>query len=125
MLICGTAAYKPRLGGRQGGARWINRRRDDHGTGRRQSYHQCEQASHRFGPSVVINSFFGAAYISMVFSYSMPFFLLLWRSYSYLPKYRYFNLGYWGPVLNVITICWQLIIAFFYLFPSLLSCYRR
>jgi choline transport protein len=70
-----------------------------------------------FGSTTVVNGCFGAAGVLFVPSYGMPFWLLLIRGRSVLPAKRYFNLGRWGPAVNVLAMGWQAIVAVFLCFP--------
>ncbi|KAI7763026.1 hypothetical protein LZL87_011169 [Fusarium oxysporum] len=70
-----------------------------------------------FGPNTVLNGVFGAGSVCFFISYGLPIWLLIWKGRKALPQQRYFNLGMIGVVVNVITVCWQLLSIVFLNFP--------
>ena len=70
-----------------------------------------------FGPSTILNGVFGAAAVCFFFSYGLPIWLNVLSGRRQLPSDRYFNLGKFGMVINIVTIVWQVIIVTFLCFP--------
>jgi choline transport protein len=70
-----------------------------------------------FGPSQVLSTMVGCGTICFLLSYSVPIACFLSRGRANLPAKRYFNLGRWGPALNLVSILWILLVSFFLFFP--------
>ncbi|KAA8910655.1 hypothetical protein TRICI_004089 [Trichomonascus ciferrii] len=69
--------------------------------------------------STVFNALIACALIFMQVSFAMPAAVLLYqkRSEQYLPTSRYFNLGGFGWVVNIITVLTAIIFLVFFNFP--------
>ncbi|KAL6241632.1 hypothetical protein RBB50_011413 [Rhinocladiella similis] len=70
------------------------------------------------GPSTVLTGIIGSAAICFYISYAMPIVCLLIRGRQGLPKRRYFNLGRAGPVINLVSVAWGLLVSVFLCFPT-------
>lgn len=71
-----------------------------------------------FAPSYVLNAIYGSAVICVLFSYGMPIFLLLVvHGRKNLPKRRYFSLGKFGYVVNIVALGWLILAAIVFSFP--------
>ncbi|KAI9927590.1 hypothetical protein MW887_003209 [Aspergillus wentii] len=70
--------------------------------------------------STAFNALIGTGLILQQVSFVFPAALLLFRrrSTAYLPSHRYFNLGIFGWVANMMTIAFGLMTLVFYNFPS-------
>ena len=69
------------------------------------------------GPSTILYGLTGAAAICFFISYIIPIVCFLIRGRSDLPKERYFNLGRFGPIINVIAVGWASMVSVFLCFP--------
>lgn len=70
-----------------------------------------------FGPHAILNAMYGATAITTSITFAIPITLLLMDKRRALSKSRYVNLGKAGVVLNVITLCWLLVLVTFLSFP--------
>lgn len=61
-----------------------------------------------FGPTSVLNAMYGASAITFAFSFGVPITLLLINQRKDFPESRYINLAKAGPIVNVISLCWQI-----------------
>lgn len=69
------------------------------------------------GAGIALNAILGSSILCIYTSYIIPIFLLLSKRKNLLPGKRYFNLGRFGVVCNVISVIWM-IYAFIWLsFP--------
>lgn len=59
-----------------------------------------------FGPSTVLNAIFGCSKLTNGISYFIPIFFMAMKSRKELPEGRYFNLGKYGPFINILGLCW-------------------
>lgn len=73
------------------------------------------------GSSSAFNAFIGSGLVLQHISYAFPAALLLYRkrSETWLPRERSFRLpGFSGFVVNIITICFAILVLIFYDFPT-------
>jgi len=59
-----------------------------------------------FGPSTVLNGIFGCSKLTNGISYFIPILLMARKNRKELPEGRYFNLGKYGPFINILGLCW-------------------
>jgi len=59
-----------------------------------------------FGPTTVLNGIFGCSVINMSVSYFFPILFMAMKDRKDLPEGRYFNMGRFGPFVNIATLCW-------------------
>lgn len=71
-----------------------------------------------FGPATVLTGLVGSAAICFYISYAMPILCFLVRGRENLPKTRYFNLGVFGPYINIVALSWASIMSVFLCFPT-------
>ncbi|KAK5064839.1 hypothetical protein LTR84_000673 [Exophiala bonariae] len=71
-----------------------------------------------FGPTTVLYGITGSAAICFFFSYMIPIVCLLVKGRKSLPKKRYFNLGRLGPIINIISVAWAMLVTVFLCFPT-------
>ena len=69
------------------------------------------------GPTAILNAMFGATAICTTISIGVPIAILLLNQRTSLPRSRYINLGRGGPLINILSICWLLTLAFFVSMP--------
>ncbi|CAG9988311.1 unnamed protein product [Clonostachys byssicola] len=74
----------------------------------------------QLGPSTVLNAILGFSFLSGGLGYSIPIWLVIIRGRSLLPEDRYFNLGSFGLLINILSALWLLISCIFFAFPSYL-----
>ncbi|KAH8693058.1 amino acid/polyamine transporter I [Talaromyces proteolyticus] len=70
----------------------------------------------QLGSTTAINAILGAGIICMMLSYVVPIILFL-GARNNLPDNRYFNLGRFGAIFNVIAILWTIFIIVWLFFP--------
>ncbi|PCG88543.1 Amino acid/polyamine transporter I [Penicillium occitanis (nom. inval.)] len=70
-----------------------------------------------FAPSYVLNAIYGSANICFLFSYGLPIVLLLMQQRQCLPKGRYFTLGKFGFVINILAVGWILLATVVFCIP--------
>jgi len=63
------------------------------------------------GPSTVLNAMFGAASVFFINSFCIPIALLLIRGRKTLPENRSFHLGRFGLVINVLALCFCILLT--------------
>ncbi|KAF2176150.1 putative amino acid transporter [Zopfia rhizophila CBS 207.26] len=68
------------------------------------------------GASTVLNGIYGAGGVCTALSYGLPLALIISQRHR-LPERRYFNLGGFGLAMDIVALCWQIIIAIFVCFP--------
>lgn len=74
-----------------------------------------------FGPTTVLNALFGAGICCVVISYMMPNVLLLVKGRGQaFPSERHFRLGKLGTLINVLAICWSIVVCLFLSFPTVM-----
>lgn len=59
--------------------------------------------------------------VTLQVGYVIPVIILLVRGRHILPPHSNFDLGKWGNPINIISVCWSLIIIVMYSFP-MVSC---
>lgn len=69
------------------------------------------------GPSTVLNGIFGSSAVCLSITYWVSIFLMLTRGRKNLPPKRHFNLGIFGPILNIISLIWIALIIVMVCFP--------
>lgn len=75
----------------------------------------------QLGSTTALNAFVGSLVISFFAAYSIPILALLTsRGRDTFPAQRYFNLGKFGPAINVISLLWQGFMFVWLCFPSYL-----
>ncbi|KAH7007493.1 putative amino acid transporter [Ilyonectria destructans] len=70
-----------------------------------------------FGPATVLTGLVGSAAICFCFSYAIPILCFLIRGRKGLPAKRYFNLGWYGPIINLVSVVWSALVPIFLCFP--------
>lgn len=66
----------------------------------------------------VLSAIFSVSTIALTISYAMPIALLLFQGREVLPTGGQFSLGKYGPVVNVIALCYCTVTTVFFFFPS-------
>jgi amino acid transporter len=69
------------------------------------------------GAGIALNAILGSSILCIYASYIIPIFLLLFKRKTLLPEKRYFNLGRFGAVCNVISVVWMIYAFIWLTFP--------
>ncbi|PVH71908.1 amino acid transporter [Cadophora sp. DSE1049] len=70
-----------------------------------------------FGPTTILNGVFGACSVCFFFSFGMPIWLSVLSGRKHISSTRYFNLGRFGMLINILAIAWQFLAVVFLCFP--------
>ncbi|EXJ58425.1 hypothetical protein A1O7_05850 [Cladophialophora yegresii CBS 114405] len=69
------------------------------------------------GSDLAFESIISGGGVTLQIGYVTPIIVVLIRGRSILPPRPYFDLGRWGYPINVISVCWSLVIITMYLCP--------
>lgn len=69
------------------------------------------------GNELAFQSIISGGGVSLQLGYVTPVIVVLIRGRKVLPARPYFDLGRWGYIINIISVCWSLLIITMYLSP--------
>lgn len=69
------------------------------------------------GNDLAFESIISAGGVTLQIGYSVPVLVVLIRGRKILPARPHFDLGRWGYFVNIVSVCWSLIIIVMYLCP--------
>ncbi|KEF59056.1 uncharacterized protein A1O9_03899 [Exophiala aquamarina CBS 119918] len=69
------------------------------------------------GNDLAFESIISAGGVTLQIGYAVPVLVVLIRGRGILPARPHFDLGRWGYFVNVVSVCWSLIIIIMYLCP--------
>lgn len=72
----------------------------------------------QLGSTLALNAFGGALVMCFYASYSVPILALLINRRRSFPAKRYFSLGKFGPVINVVAVAWMVMMLVWLCFPT-------